>query len=130
MRCAHLTQSWLLTLLQPGSIRDGGLLVPRENAAPSLVARADSYDRLVDSPVELGTFAESSFEVAGAKYNVVVHADPADYNMETITSTLQKICFDDYGMDERFGLSTLTPSSIISRAVLRRRYGARKLHCD
>jgi predicted metalloprotease with PDZ domain len=76
---------------QAWKIRDGGLLVPRENSAPSFVARADNYDRLADSPVELGTFAESTFEVAGAKYNVVVHAEPADYNMQTITSTLQKI---------------------------------------
>ena len=76
---------------QAWKIRDGGLLVPRGDSTKSLVARADNYDRLVDSPVELGTFAESTFEDAGAKYNVIVHADPADYNMETITSTLRKI---------------------------------------
>src|ERR1039457_2159994 len=36
---------------------------------------AENYDRLVDSPVEIGTFRESDFDEGGGHYRVVVDAE-------------------------------------------------------
>jgi len=47
---------------------------------------AEDYDRLVDSPIEMGTFEESDFDEAGGHYRVVVDASPADYDMAKIVA--------------------------------------------
>jgi len=52
---------------------------------------ADNYDRLVDSPVEMGTFKESDFDEGGARYRVVVDAEATDYDLEKIVSMLHKV---------------------------------------
>jgi predicted metalloprotease with PDZ domain len=52
---------------------------------------AESYDRLVDSPVEIGIFQESDFDEGGAHYRVVVDAETGDYDMEKIAAMLHKI---------------------------------------
>ena len=52
---------------------------------------AESYDRLVDSPVEIGKFQESDFDEGGGHYRVVVDAEPGDYDMEKIVAMLHKI---------------------------------------
>jgi predicted metalloprotease with PDZ domain len=52
---------------------------------------ADNYDRLVDSPVEIGAFQEADFDEGGGHYRVVVDADPGDYDMEKITAMLHKV---------------------------------------
>jgi predicted metalloprotease with PDZ domain len=52
---------------------------------------AESYDRLVDSPVEAGTFEESDFDEGGGHYRVVVDADRSDYDMPKIVSDLRRI---------------------------------------
>jgi predicted metalloprotease with PDZ domain len=52
---------------------------------------ADNYDRLVDSPVEIGMFKESDFDEAGAHFRVIVDAEPGDYDMKQIDATLHKI---------------------------------------
>jgi predicted metalloprotease with PDZ domain len=52
---------------------------------------AENYDRLVDSPVEIGTFREADFDAGGGHYRVVVDADPSDYDMQRITANLQRI---------------------------------------
>jgi predicted metalloprotease with PDZ domain len=52
---------------------------------------AGNYDRLVDSPVEIGDFKESDFDEAGGRYRVIVDAEPADYDMEKIIAMLHKI---------------------------------------
>jgi predicted metalloprotease with PDZ domain len=52
---------------------------------------AESYDRLVDSPVEIGTFQEKDFDEGGAYYRVVVDAESGDYDMEKIESMLHKV---------------------------------------
>jgi len=52
---------------------------------------AESYDRLVDSPVEIGTFRESDFDEGGGHYRVIVDAEPGDYDMEKIAAMLHKI---------------------------------------
>jgi predicted metalloprotease with PDZ domain len=53
--------------------------------------QAESYDRMVDSPVEIGTFQESDFDEAGAHYRVIVDADSADYDLQEIVADLRKI---------------------------------------
>jgi predicted metalloprotease with PDZ domain len=52
---------------------------------------ADSYDRMVDSPVEIGTFQEADFEESGGHYRVIVDAESGDYDMEKIVAMLHKI---------------------------------------
>ena len=52
---------------------------------------AENYDRLVDSPVEIGNFQESDFDEAGGHFRVIVDAEPADYDMAQIVSALHKI---------------------------------------
>jgi predicted metalloprotease with PDZ domain len=52
---------------------------------------ADGYDRLVDSPVEIGEFRESDFDEGGGHYRVIVDAEPGDYDMEKVTAMLHKI---------------------------------------
>jgi len=53
--------------------------------------QAESYDQLVDAPVELGKFKEADFEEQGARYRVVVDADPADYSMEKILPMVRRV---------------------------------------
>jgi predicted metalloprotease with PDZ domain len=77
LRFSHVPEGWhIATPLAPAS--DG------EFSAPN-------YDRLVDSPVELGDFQESDFDEAGGHFRVIVDADPADYDMEKIVAALHKI---------------------------------------
>jgi predicted metalloprotease with PDZ domain len=52
---------------------------------------ADNYDRLVDSPVEIGKFQESDFDEAGGHFRVIIDADPADYDAQKIVAALHKI---------------------------------------
>ncbi len=52
---------------------------------------APNYDRLVDSPVEIGNFQESDFDEAGGHFRVIIDGDPADYDMAKIITALHKI---------------------------------------
>jgi predicted metalloprotease with PDZ domain len=52
---------------------------------------APNYDRLVDSPVEIGNFQESDFDESGGHFRVILDADSADYDMERIVAALRKI---------------------------------------
>lgn len=52
---------------------------------------ADNYDRAVDSPVEIGDFQESDFDEGGARYEVVVDASPADFDMAKVIAMLRKV---------------------------------------
>lgn len=52
---------------------------------------ADNYDRLVDSPVEVGAFQETDFEESGAHFRIIIDADPADYDAEQIKESVRKI---------------------------------------
>ena len=60
-------------------------------AAPGKVDQAigiaHNYDELVDSPVEVGIFQQSSFQQDGATYHVVVDGNPADYDMAKLDET-------------------------------------------
>jgi len=53
--------------------------------------QAENYDRLVDSPVEIGEFQEVDFDEAGGHFRVIIDADPADYDSGKIVSALHKI---------------------------------------
>jgi predicted metalloprotease with PDZ domain len=52
---------------------------------------AENYDRLVDSPVEIGAFRESDFDEGGGHYRVVVDADPSDYDLHKIVAMLRRL---------------------------------------
>ena len=52
---------------------------------------ADSYDHLVDSPIEISDFQEYPFTSNGAQFRVVVHADAADFESNKILETLKSI---------------------------------------
>ncbi|MGC2550551.1 MAG: hypothetical protein WA437_09825, partial [Candidatus Sulfotelmatobacter sp.] len=52
---------------------------------------AENYDRLVDSPVEIGTFQENDFDEGGAHYRVIIDAESGDYDPSKITAMLHKI---------------------------------------
>ncbi len=52
---------------------------------------AEKFDRLVDSPIEVGDFKEADFEEGGGHYRVIVDAEPGDYEMEKVTTMLRKI---------------------------------------
>ncbi len=52
---------------------------------------ARNYDRLVDSPVEIGEFKEAVFEEGGGTFHVVVDADPGDYEMNAVVQTVHKL---------------------------------------
>jgi len=52
---------------------------------------AANYDRLVDSPVEIGKFQESDFDEGGGHYRVIVDADSGDYDLAKIVAALHKI---------------------------------------
>jgi predicted metalloprotease with PDZ domain len=52
---------------------------------------ADNYDRLVDSPIEIGKFEESDFDQGGARYRVIVDADGADYDMQKLLPVVRRI---------------------------------------
>jgi predicted metalloprotease with PDZ domain len=61
------------------------------NSVPDGGFSAENYDRLVDSPVELGNFQESDFDESGGHFRVIVDADPPDYDMAAIVADLRKI---------------------------------------
>lgn len=55
------------------------------------ILHAANYDVLVDSPVELGKFQQTTFLENGGRYRVVVHAPPEVYDPQKLTDTLRKI---------------------------------------
>src|SRR5579862_277134 len=50
---------------------------------------AESYDKLVDAPVEIGKFEQFEFDNAGAHFRVVV--DSRDWNRATLEDSLKRI---------------------------------------
>ena len=57
-------------------------------AAPNSFT-AESYDKLVDAPVEIGKFEEFQFDNAGAHFRVVV--DSREWNRATLEDSLKRI---------------------------------------
>ena len=56
-----------------------------------VVGLAHNYDELVDSPAEVGSFQQATFQEDGATYHVVVDGNPADYDMAKLQEVLRKI---------------------------------------
>jgi predicted metalloprotease with PDZ domain len=52
---------------------------------------SENYDRLVDSPVEIGGFREADFDEGGGHYRVVVDADAATYDLRAMVSILRRL---------------------------------------
>ncbi len=77
LRFVHVPEGWHLA-------------TPLASTSPNEFS-AQNYDRLVDSPIEIGTFQESDFDEAGGHFRVVIDADPADYDMAKIVAALRKI---------------------------------------
>ena len=98
LRIDRAPPSWKLATPLPSISTPAGL--PGQSSG--YVIRAANYDRLVDSPCELGEFSESDFEQGGAKYRVVIDADPGDYNAPRLLESLKKITAAETGwMDDR-----------------------------
>src|SRR5580692_7064128 len=74
-----------------GHVPEGWRIATPLTQASDAEFSAANYDRLVDSPVEIGTFVESDFDEAAAHFRVIVDADPADYDMAKIVAALHKI---------------------------------------
>ena len=60
-------------------------------ASPNFDFHAENYDRLVDSPVEIGDFKEFDFDESGGHFRVIIDADPSDYDPDKIVANLHKI---------------------------------------
>ncbi|MGZ4790152.1 MAG: M61 family metallopeptidase [Terriglobales bacterium] len=82
VRFSHIPEGWHIATALVSSSGD-------EFIAANYTAA--NYDRLVDSPVEIGSFQESDFDEAGGHYRVIVDADSADYDMAKIVAALHKI---------------------------------------
>jgi len=59
--------------------------------AGDVVGVADSYDVLVDSAAEVGTFQQFSFEQDGATYHIVVRGNPSDYDSSQLQAMLKRV---------------------------------------
>jgi predicted metalloprotease with PDZ domain len=89
---AHPAPSKSIPLtLRFSNLPEGWHIATPLTPAPSGEFSAPNYDRLVDSPVEIGNFQESDFDEAGGHFRVIVDADPADYDMTKIVAALHKI---------------------------------------
>ncbi|HTK94192.1 MAG TPA: hypothetical protein VL382_01025, partial [Terriglobales bacterium] len=64
------------------------LLAARKN---QYTYTARSYDRLVDGPVDIGPLSTADFDQDGARYHIVVDADPADYKMDQVVAMTKKL---------------------------------------
>ena len=62
--------------------------LPQLRGAANVFVAAD-YDHLVDAPVEIGNFRESSFALAGSTYRVVV--DSPECDVAALVATVRKI---------------------------------------
>lgn len=81
---AGVPKSWRL--------RDAGILGSRDaGLVNGWSGTAESYNALIDSPVEIGSFTQVDFASNGANFHVVVDGEPSSYNTDQITSALKKI---------------------------------------
>jgi len=77
VRYSGVPEGWHAATALPGNLATG--------------FTADNYDRLVDSPIELGAFREAAFDEGGSHYRIVVDADPAIYNLDKLTAMVRRI---------------------------------------
>ena len=83
LQFADVPNGWKLAtpLIEPESL----------SAEPTTLLHARNYDHLADSPCDLGTFADYSFEQDGARYRVVIDGDPRNYKPAELIASLKKI---------------------------------------
>jgi len=78
VRFSHIPEGWRVA-------------TPLASSSSGEEFTAANYDRLVDSPVEIGKFQESDFDEGAGHYRVIVDADSGDYDLAKIVATLHKI---------------------------------------
>ena len=84
---------------------------------------ARDYDHLVDAPVELGTFDETSFQESGATYRIVVDGDEGkDYDLKLYNASGTQLASSTNGSGVAETI-TYTNSGTSSVAVYLRVYG-------
>lgn len=52
---------------------------------------AENYDRMVDSPVEIGEFQETDIDEGGGHYRIVIDANSTDYNLQKLVPQVRGI---------------------------------------
>ncbi len=87
LHLANIPANWKLATALPALT----VAAEQQGAPAGYLLHAENYDRLVDTPAELGDFAETDYEQGGAKYRVVVDADPSDYQMPKLLDSLKRI---------------------------------------
>jgi predicted metalloprotease with PDZ domain len=78
-----LPQGWQVATAMPAMTVD---------ADGSGIYRAESYDALVDHPVELGSFWRGRFKAHGAAHELVVSGALPDFDGERLLADAQRIC--------------------------------------
>ena len=74
----NVPQGWsIATILKP--------------ASGSSTFEADSYDKLVDAPAEIGRFRELSFDDGRTQYHIAIDASPGDYDAKAIEDSVRQI---------------------------------------
>jgi len=58
---------------------------------PDFKFHAENYDRLVDSPVEIGMFHELNFDEQGGHFRLIIDASTADFDSDKLLASLHKI---------------------------------------
>ena len=76
LRFAHIPPNWKTAIALPE--REG-------------VFQAESYDRLVDTPVHLSDFKETQFELAGKRIRIVVHGPEDEYDIDQLRRSAEKL---------------------------------------
>lgn len=76
-----------LEFLLPGGWK---VATPLEESSPGEYTAAN-YDRMIDSPVQAGTFDDYSYQQGGADYRVVVYAEGAKYSAKKLLESCRKI---------------------------------------
>jgi predicted metalloprotease with PDZ domain len=59
---------------------------------------APNYDVFIDAPFEIGEFDEVKFEVAGAKFRLVVHGEREAWRIQQFAGKLKKIVAEEIAM--------------------------------
>lgn len=54
--------------------------------------QAQSYDELVDSPVEMSAFKQSEFSMLKSKHRIIVTGAPPSFDMKRLAKDVEKIC--------------------------------------
>ena len=89
LRISGAPPDWKLASPLPSSS------IAPKGGASTYILRAENYDRLADSPCELGDFVESDFEQGGARYRVVFDALASDYEAPKIIDSLKRITAEE-----------------------------------